>query len=330
MNLPYPPGDRAAPPAPYVSVVLPCYNESKVLPETHRRIAAVCQGLGKPCEIVVVNDGSQDGTWAILQQIAREDPRLVAVNLSRNHGHQLAISAGLTFARGERILIMDADLQDPPELLPDMLRKMDEGVDVVYARRRSRPGDAPIKRFFCAVFYRLLDRLADARIPLDTGDFRLISRRVCDQLVAMPERHRFIRGMVSWVGYRQEAILYDRDARFAGETKYPPRKLLALAMDGIISSSLKPLAFATVIGSVTMLCGFLLLLYALYSWMFVGTTPPGWASLLITIVFMSGLQLMVLGIMGEYLGRIYEQARGRPPFLVDSVLRGAENPQPPR
>lgn len=331
MNPPSPPTERAAAhPAPYVSVVLPCYNESQVIRETHRRIAAVCQGLGRPYEMVVVNDGSQDGTWSILRQIAMEDPHLVAVNLSRNHGHQLAISAGLAFARGERILVMDADLQDPPELLPEMLRKMDEGVDVVYARRRSRPGDAPIKRFFCAVFYRLLDRLADACIPLDTGDFRLISRRVCDRIVAMPERHRFIRGMVSWVGYRQEAILYDRDARFAGETKYPLRKLVALALDGIISSSLKPLAFATVIGSVTVLVGFLLLLYALYSWMFVGTTPPGWASLLITIVLMSGLQMMVLGIMGEYLGRIYEQTRGRPTFLVESVIRVEGNPPLPQ
>jgi len=331
MNPPPPPIDRiAAQSAPYLSVVLPCYNESQVIRETHRRIAAVCQSLDKPYEIVVVNDGSRDGTWAILLQIAKEDSHLVAVNLSRNHGHQLAISAGLSFARGERILIMDADLQDPPELLPDMLRKMDEGVEVVYAQRRSRPGDAPIKRFFCAVFYRLLDRLADAHIPLDTGDFRLISRRVCDQIVAMPERHRFIRGMVSWVGYRQEAILYDRDARFAGETKYPLRKLVALALDGIISSSLKPLMFATLIGSVTVFAGFLLLLYALYSWMFVGTTPPGWASLLITVVFMGGLQLMVLGIMGEYLGRIYEQTRGRPTFLVESVVRHENNSQLPQ
>jgi len=323
------PNQRApAVPAPYLSVVLPCYNESQVIPETLRRVATVCAGLGQPYEIVVVNDGSKDSTWAVLLQIARADPHLVAVNLSRNHGHQLALSAGLHFARGDRVLIMDADLQDPPELLPDMLRKMDEGVEVVYAQRRSRPGDAPVKRFFCAVFYRLLDRLADTRIPLDTGDFRLISRRVCDQVVAMPERHRFIRGMVSWVGYRQEAILYDRDARFAGETKYPLRKLVALAMDGVISSSLKPLAFATVIGSLAAFLGFLLLLYALGSWLFVGKTPQGWASLLITVVLMGGLQLVVLGVMGEYLGRIHEQTRGRPVFLVDAVVR-AEESRPP-
>lgn len=314
--------------APYLSVVLPCYNEGQVIRETHRRVTAVCRGVGKPYEIIVVNDGSTDNVWAELLRLTAEDPHVVAVNLSRNHGHQLALSAGLQFARGERVLIMDADLQDPPELLPDMLRTMEEGVDVVYAKRRSRPGDSPAKRLFCALFYRLLDKLADTRIPLDTGDFRLISRRVCDLIVAMPERHRFIRGMVSWVGYRQEPILYDRDARFAGETKYPLRKLMALAVDGIISSSLKPLAFATVIGSITAVIGLLLLLYALYSWLFVGRTPQGWASLLITVVFLGGLQLLMLGLMGEYLGRIHEQVRGRPMFLVESVVRSDDTSRP--
>ena len=322
MNAPPPAGNNVTTGlGPYLSVVLPCYNESQVIRETHRRVSAACRNVGRSYEIIVVNDGSKDATWAELLQLAKEDSHLVAVNLSRNHGHQLALSAGLHFTRGERILIMDADLQDPPELLPEMLRKTDEGVDVVYAQRRSRPGDAPLKRVFCAVFYRLLDRLADSRIPLDTGDFRLISRRVCDVILAMPERHRFIRGMVSWVGYRQEAILYDRDARFAGETKYPLHKLVALAVDGIISSSLKPLAFAMVIGSIAASIGLLLLLYALYSWLFVGRTPQGWASLLVTVVLMGGLQLMVLGVMGEYLGRIHEQTRGRPMFIVDAVVR---------
>jgi len=317
---------------PFLSVVLPCYNESPGIRAAHGRITSVCRTLGTSYEIVAVNDGSTDDTWAQLQQLAREDRCLVAVNLSRNHGHQLAISAGLHFARGERVLIMDADLQDPPELLPDMLDKMDQGAEVVYAQRRSRPGDAPLKRFFCTVFYRLLDRLADRPVPLDVGDFRLISRRVCDLVVSMPERRRFIRGMVSWAGYRQEAVFYDRDPRFAGETKYPLRKLVQLAVDGVISSSLKPLAFAMVIGSLTMVVGLLLLSYALYSWLFVGRTPQGWPSLLIVVVLMSGLQLMVLGVMGEYLGRIYDQTRGRPLFLVDAVVRGettdpAQNPK---
>jgi glycosyltransferase involved in cell wall biosynthesis len=318
----------AAGPVPDLSVVLPCYNESKVIAETHRRVTAVCRAAVHSYEILIVNDGSTDGSWAELLRLAKEDPSLVAVNLSRNHGHQLAVSAGLHCCRGDRVLIMDADLQDPPELLPEMLRKMDEGADVVYAQRRSRPGDAPMKRLFCALFYRLLERLADTHIPLDTGDFRLISRRLCDLIVSMPERHRFIRGMVSWAGYQQVAVLYDRDARFAGETKYPLRKLVALAVDGIISSSLKPLAFATFIGLIAASVGLLLLLYALYSWLFVGRTPAGWASLLITVVFMGGLQLVVLGVMGEYLGRIHEQTRGRPMFLIDKVVRA--EPPPPR
>ena len=311
----------------YLSVVLPCYNESEVIRETHRRVSQVCAATGKSYEIVVVNDGSKDGTWQILRELTQSDPHLVAVNLSRNHGHQLALSAGLTFTRGSRILIMDADLQDPPELLPEMLAAMDSGVDVVYAQRRSRPGDALLKRLFCAIFYRLLEKVSDTQIPLDTGDFRLISRRVRDLLVAMPERQRFIRGMVSWVGFRQEPVFYDRDARFAGESKYSLTKLVALAINGMISSSLKPLAFATLLGAAAAGIGVLLMLYVIYSWLFVGRTPQGWASLLVTVVFMGGVQLVVLGIMGEYLGRIHEQTRNRPMFLVSEVAGGTQRQQ---
>ena len=222
---------------------------------------------------------------------------------------------------------MDADLQDPPELLPEMLAAMDSGVDVVYAQRRSRPGDGLLKRLFCAIFYRLLEKVSDTQIPLDTGDFRLISRRVRDLLVAMPERQRFIRGMVSWVGFRQEPVFYDRDARFAGESKYSLTKLVALAINGMISSSLKPLAFATLLGAGAAGIGVLLMLYVIYSWLFVGRTPQGWASLLVTVVFMGGVQLVVLGIMGEYLGRIHEQTRNRPMFLVSEVAGGAQQQQ---
>lgn len=242
---------------PWLSVVLPCYNESEVIAETHRRVTAVCQAVGKPYELIVVNDGSKDDTLLKLRELAKADPYLVVVNLSRNHGHQLALSAGLHFATGERIMIMDADLQDPPELLPEMLKQMDTGVDVVYAQRRTRYGDALLKRFFCAVYYRLLRWLADTHIPLDTGDFRLITKRVRDLIVAMPERQRFIRGMVSWVGFRQEPFLYDREARFAGETKYPFSKLLSLAVDGILSSSSKPLRFAMPVGIVAISVSFI-------------------------------------------------------------------------
>jgi len=314
----------------YLSVVIPAYNERAVIAETYQRVTAVCAALNKRYEIIVVNDGSDDGTWEELVRLARQDPHVVAVNLSRNHGHQLALSAGLHFVRGERTLIMDADLQDPPELLPEMLRTMDTGVDVVYAQRRSRPGDSLAKRIFSAVFYRILERLADTRVPLDTGDFRLISRRVLELLRAMPERQRFIRGMVSWVGFRQEPVVYDREARFAGESKYPLFKLLRLAVDGIVCSSLKPLAFATTIGLLTAVIGFALLAYGLYSWLFVGKTPQGWTSLLIVVVLLGSLQLIVLGILGEYLGRIYLQARGRPMFLVDQVIQAESPARSPR
>ena len=300
----------------WLSVVLPCYNESQVIEETHLRVKAACEGTGRSYEIVIVNDGSRDASGVKLLRLAASVPTLVLVNLSRNHGHQLALSAGLHFAAGERILIMDADLQDPPELLPHMCAKMDEGVDVVYAQRRSRPGDAPLKRLFCAVYYRLLKRLADTHIPLDTGDFRLISRRVRDVIVAMPERQRFIRVMVSWVGFRQEPVFYDREARFAGETKYPLRKLVSLALDGVISSTLKPLSFALILGLTAVVLSVLFGTYALISWIYVGKTPQGWTSLLFTIVFLGGIQLLVLGILGEYMGRVFEQVRSRPMFLV--------------
>jgi dolichol-phosphate mannosyltransferase len=307
--------------APWLSVILPCYDESEVINETHRRVTAVCRAVGRSYELIVVNDGSRDDTWDRLLQLAKNDPQLVAVNLSRNHGHQFALSAGLHFACGERILIMDADLQDPPELLPEMLSKIDAGADVVYAQRRSRPGDAVLKRIFCTVYYRLLRWVADSCIPLDTGDFRLVSRRVRDLIVAMPERQRFIRGMVSWVGFRQEPVFYDRDARFAGETKYPFHKLVSLAIEGILSSTCKPLRFALPVGVVAITISMVFGAYALISWLFVNKTPQGWASLLCAVVFFGGSQLVVLGILGEYLGRIYEQTRGRPVFMVDSVVR---------
>jgi len=302
-------------------VVLPCYNESEVIEETHRRVSAVCERVGSSYELIFVNDGSGDHTWDNLVALSEKDPHLVAVNLSRNHGHQLALSAGLHFARGEHILIMDADLQDPPELLPEMLVVMDRGVDVVYAQRRSRPGDAPIKRLMCAIFYRLLRRVCELDIPLDTGDFRLISRRVRDLIVSMPERQRFIRGMVSWVGFRQEAVLYDRDARFAGESKYPFTKLVALAIDGMISSTSKPLRFAMPLGIGAIIISAALGIYAVVSHFLISSTPQGWTSLLCAMAFFGGIQLIVLGILGEYLGRIYDQTRGRPIFMVDKVVQ---------
>jgi polyisoprenyl-phosphate glycosyltransferase len=309
---------------PYLTFLLPCYNEGAVLEETYRRVKAVAKALGKAYEIVLVNDGSSDDTLALMLQFAQNDPALVIVNLSRNHGHQLALSAGLHYCAGERVLILDADLQDPPELLPQMLALMEEGADVVYAQRRSRPGDGWMKRVACAVFYRVLSRLSETPIPLDSGDFRLISRRVLELLLQMPERHRFIRGMVSWVGFRQVPFLYDRDKRFAGRTKYPFGRLLRLALDGVVASSTRPLALASYAGLLFASAGFVLIVYALYSWWKVGETPQGWTSLMIVITVLGSVQLFVLGIIGQYLGRIHEQSRGRPLFMVESIYRSGK------
>jgi dolichol-phosphate mannosyltransferase len=307
---------------PYLTFLLPCYNESAVLPETYRRVKAVADALGKKYEILLVNDGSKDDTLAQMLQFAQRDPALIIVNLSRNHGHQVALSAGLHYCAGERVLILDADLQDPPELLPQMLALMEQGADVVYAQRRSRPGDAWMKRLACAVFYRVLGRLSETPIPLDSGDFRLISRRVLEVLLQMPERHRFLRGMVSWVGFRQVPVPYDRDKRFAGTTKYPFGRLLRLALDGVVASSTRPLALASYAGLLFGGTGFILIVYALYSWWKVGKTPQGWTSLMIVVTVLGSVQLFVLGIIGHYLGRIHEQTRGRPLFLVEGVYRG--------
>jgi glycosyltransferase involved in cell wall biosynthesis len=306
----------------YLSFLLPCYNESAVLAETYRRVKAVAEALGKRYEIVLVNDGSNDDTLPQMLQLARRDPALVIVNLSRNHGHQLALSAGLHYCAGEQVLILDADLQDPPELLPQMLAVMQQQeADVVYAQRRSRSGDGWLKRVACAVFYRMLSRLSETPIPLDSGDFRLISRRVLEVLLQMPERHRFIRGMVSWVGFQQVPFPYDRDKRFAGTTKYPFGRLLRLALDGVVASSTRPLALASYAGLLFASAGLVLIVYALYSWLKVGKTPQGWTSLMIVVTVMGSVQLFVLGIIGHYLGRIHEQTRGRPLFMVESVYR---------
>lgn len=310
---------------PYLTFLLPCYNEGAVLPETYRRIKAVADAMQKSYEIVLVNDGSIDDTLGQMLQFAQRDPALVVVNLSRNHGHQLALSAGLHYCAGDRVLIMDADLQDPPELLPQMLTLMDQGSDVVYAQRRSRPGDEAMKRLACAVFYRVLCRLSEQPIQLDSGDFRLISRRVLEIILQMPERHRFLRGMVSWVGFRQMPFLYDRDKRFAGVTKYSLSRLLRLALDGVVASSTRPLALASYAGLLFAAAGLVLIVYALYSRWNVGQTPQGWTSLMIVITVLGSVQLFVLGIIGQYLGRMHEQTRGRPLFVVDSVYRSKDN-----
>lgn len=305
---------------PILSVVAPCYNEEAVLLEFHRRMSAACQELALPYELVLVNDGSRDATWELMQHLTRDDPNVVAVNLARNHGHQLALTAGLSVCRGEHILIIDADLQDPPELLPTMLKIAEEGADVVYGQRRKRQGESWFKRVSAALFYRCIGQLSSVPIPPDTGDFRLISRRVLEALLAMPERHRFIRGMVSWIGFHQEAILYDRDPRFAGETKYPLRKMWRLAVDAVTSFSTQPLHFAGYLGVALLLASTALLGGSLVQ----GLTGAAVDQLLVQLGamgFLGGVQLMGLGVLGTYLGRLCEQSKGRPLFLIERVER---------
>lgn len=304
-----------------LSVVSPCYNEEESIGELYRRLVAACRDVADPdtYEIVLVNDGSRDSTWERMQELARQDRHVVAVNLSRNHGHQLALSAGLSVCRGDRILIIDADLQDPPELLTKMMAAMDAGADVVYGQRQQRAGETWFKKASAAAFYRVLSHLADTVIPLDTGDFRLMSRRTLNVLLEMPEQHRFIRGMVSWIGFKQVALPYDRAERLAGETKYPLHKMIRFALDAITGFSIKPLRIGTYIGISFAIIGIMLLVYTIFSWITHGTVL-GWTSLMSAVLIMSSVQLLVLGVMGEYLGRLYMQAKHRPLFMIADIV----------
>jgi dolichol-phosphate mannosyltransferase len=302
-------------------VVAPCYNEQEVLPEFLRRVGAVLDAAGGTAEIVLVDDGSRDRTWEVMKAAAAADPRVVAVHLMRNHGHQLALTAGLSVCRGERVLIIDADLQDPPELLPDMMALMDQGADVVYGQRRQRDGESLFKRATAAGFYRLINRLTDVDIPADAGDFRLVTRRVLDLLLAMPERHRFIRGMVAWIGGRQVPLLYDRHARVAGESKYPLSKMIRFAADAITAFSVVPLMASMTIGWVMAMVGFGFFVYSIVGWL-LHENLPGWTSIMAALGLLGGMQFLMLGIIGAYLGRLYDQSKGRPLFMIRDIVGG--------
>jgi glycosyltransferase involved in cell wall biosynthesis len=306
--------------APSLSIVVPCFNEEACLPELHARLTkAAVAAAGEDYEIVLVNDGSRDGSWAMMQALAQTDPRLVAINLSRNHGHQLALTAGLDLCSGARILIIDADLQDPPELLPDMIAEMERrDADVVYAVRRARAGETAFKRGTAKLFYRLLSRLAEIDIPLDTGDFRLMSRRALDALLALPEQSRFIRGMVAWVGFRQVPIVYDRAQRHAGETKYPLGRMMRFALDAVTGFSTAPLRMASHVGMWLVVASILLLIYIAIGFV-TGTAIQGWTSLMLVVVVLGAVQMFVLGMIGEYLGRLYVEAKKRPLYIVSDI-----------
>jgi glycosyltransferase involved in cell wall biosynthesis len=299
--------------------VVPCYNEEAVVEALIARLAPVCEhAFPGDYEILLINDGSSDRTWPIICDQAARSSHVVGVDLARNHGHQLALTAGLQLCRGELVLIIDADLQDPPELLPQMMAKIRDGFDVVYGQRVSRQGESLFKRASAAGFYRLLEKLIDIPIPRDTGDFRLMTRRVVDQLNAMPEQFRFIRGMVSWVGFEQAAIPYERDARYSGESHYPMRNMMRLALDAITSFSTLPLRVASHIGIVFGLFGLGLLVWVLLSFLSHGTVR-GWTSMIAAVLIIGSIQLLILGVFGEYLGRMYMETKRRPLFIVREV-----------
>jgi dolichol-phosphate mannosyltransferase len=304
-----------------LSVVIPVYNEEAGLDALIERVTAAAHAqFGERYEFILVNDGSKDGSWNAICQHADRDPRIVAINLSRNHGHQLALTAGLDHVRGQLVFVLDADLQDPPELLGPMLARLREGFDVVYGQRIKRNGETAFKRGTASLFYLVLASMVDTDIPRDTGDFRLMTRRVVDQLNAMPERYRFIRGLVSFIGFNQTAFPYERDARFAGETNYPLRKMIALAIDAVTSFSVVPLRFASHLGMLFGLAGLVSLVGIVWVWMR-GGTVEGWASLAALILIMGSVQLLVLGVFGEYLGRMYMEAKHRPLAIIAEVRR---------
>ncbi|WP_170324700.1 glycosyltransferase family 2 protein [Ruegeria arenilitoris] len=308
-----------------LSVVVPCMNEEASIPMLVERLIAATDAWRGDTEIVLVDDGSTDDTWSAICAQCAEHSAIRGLKLSMNRGHQVALTAGLMAAKGERIFMLDADLQDPPELLSDMMAMMDRGYDVVYGRRSERKGESWFKKVTAHGFYRVLNRLSDVPIPNDTGDFRLVTRRALDAVLQMPERARFIRGMFAWAGFRQIGIEYIRDPRVAGETKYPLSKMIRFAFDAMASFSIKPLQIATRMAFLTLIVAALMGVYVFGS-LILYNTVAGWASTVLIISFFSGIQLLTLGIMGEYLGRLYVEAKGRPLFFVDEQAGDAVEP----
>ncbi|HYF84151.1 MAG TPA: glycosyltransferase family 2 protein [Clostridia bacterium] len=304
-----------------ISIVVPMYYEEKVAEECYKRLKSVMDGCGYEYELVFVNDGSRDGTPDILERIAVNDRNVKVLGFSRNFGHQVAVTAGIDKARGNAIIIIDADLQDPPELIPEMLKLWEQGYEVVYAKRKRRKGESLFKRTTARIFYIVLDKLSDTRIPLDTGDFRLIDAKVADELRRMREKNRFLRGMVSWIGFKQTPIEYEREERFAGETKYPLKKMVKLALDGIISFSSKPLKLSQYLGFFAVVCAMVIFIYSLVYRLVGGKNlVTGWASIMTTVAFLGGVQLISIGILGEYIGRMYEESKGRPLYIIEKEI----------
>lgn len=298
------------------SVVIPMYNEEAVILETYRRLKKVMSLTGEAYELLFVNDGSRDRCAEIIEQYSYWDETVKLIDFSRNFGHQIAITAGMDYASGDAVIIIDADLQDPPELILQMIDKWREGYEVVYAKRVKRNGETLFKKWSASLFYRILSVSTDIAIPVDTGDFRLMDRKVCEEMKRLPENNRFVRGLVSWVGFRQTAIEYEREERQAGESNYPLKRMLKLCLDGITSFSYKPLKLAGYLGALLSGVGFLYLIYVMYLALFTEVTNKGWPSLVGIMLIFNGFILVMLGILGEYIGRIYDETKGRPLYIV--------------
>lgn len=308
---------------PELSLVIPIFNEEAIIDELERRLVAILGDIptiGPAWEVVLVNDGSHDGSLDLLRGVAARDPRFKVLSFSRNFGHQMAITAGVDRADGQAVIVMDADLQDPPEVIHEMVAKWREGYDVVYGVRRTRKGETIFKKATAAVYYRVLRAMLGIEIPVDAGDFRLMNRPVVLALRALRERHRFVRGMVAWVGFKQGAVKYDREARFAGETKYPLRKMIRFAVDGITSFSVLPLRIATWLGSVAGAIAVVAGLWTVYQRFFAAGVVPGWTTIMILVAFGTSAQLLMTGILGEYVGRIYEELKRRPLYITSEEI----------
>jgi len=307
------------------SVIVPLYNEEAVIKESYKRLKKVMDKVNEPYEIIFVNDGSRDKTQVMMEDICKKDKTCRLIGFSRNFGHQIAITAGMDYAKGKAVIVIDADLQDPPEVIPEMIEKWKEGSDVVYGKRTKRKGETIFKKITAAVFYRILKRMTSVNIPVDVGDFRLIDRKVCDAMKQIKEKNRFVRGLVSWVGFSQSKVEYVREERFAGETKYPLKKMIRFAMNAVFSFSINPLKFATFFGFLCSFSGFIYLIIVFYQALVLKSTEQGWPSMVSISLIFNGLILIILGIIGEYIGRIYDESRGRPLYLIKDLINFDKN-----
>ena len=306
-----------------ISVVIPMYFEEEVVEECYNRTITTLNCLSEKYdnEIIFVNDGSKDKTLEMLEKIAQNDKNVKIISFSRNFGHQAAVTAGLKFTTGDAVVIMDADMQDPPETIINMFKLWEEGNEVIYAKRKIRQGETKFKLFTAKMFYKILNGLSDVDIPKDTGDFRLADRKVINVINSLPEHNKFLRGLFSWVGFKQVPLEYERKERFAGKTKYPLKKMLKLASDGITSFSTKPLKLLGVIGCISIITSIILLIYAIVSYLFkLNELTPGWTSLMVTITFLGGMQLLSIWLISEYIGKIYDESKGRPEYIIDRKI----------